>query len=100
MKKCRCKKCVEFRKNHSYEYLEIYGLYHTIAQFLLSRLKGFKKYTFSNPCNLTMKQWHKILDKMIFAFNAIAKDNRNKKNWDRVKEGLDLFNKYYFDLWI
>lgn len=55
-----------------------------------------------------MDEWYGILDKMIDAFTYIAdggifeidfiigNDEMNKK----IDEGLDLFRKYYFNLWI
>ena len=101
-KKCKCKKCVKFRKKHPFEYLDIYGLYFTFAKFLAPRLKAFKKYTFSFPANIESKEWDITLDKMIFAFEIFAKDDIiiEDKQCEKIKEGIDLFAKYFRDLWI
>jgi len=99
--KCRCKKCVAFRKKYAFEFLDIYGLYHTISEFMVPRLKAFKEHTFSMPCDLkSIQQWHKILDKMILAFDIYAKDNRKKEDIPKVEEGMKLFVEYFGDLWI
>ncbi len=99
-KKCRCKKCVKFRKKYPFEYLDIYGFYLNIAEFLAPRLKAFKKHNFSHPIGLTPKKWDKVLDKIIKAFELIAKDEREKEKYKEVEEGIKLFTEYYFDLWI
>ena len=99
-KKCRCKTCVAFRKEHDFEFLDIYGLYYTIAKFLVPRLTAFKKATYSFPVDLTFKQWKGILNKMIFAFDKIAKENRDDKYSEKIAEGLELYSKYFYDLLI
>jgi len=100
-KKCRCKKCIKFRKNNSFEFLDIYGLSYTIAEFLIPRLKAFKKHTFSYPANLkSMKEWHNIINKIIKAFEIYAKDGIIINDQDKIEEGLKLFQEYFRDLWI
>lgn len=101
MKKCRCKKCISFRKKYSFEYLDIYGFYYHLAFYIYPRLEAFKDNTFSYPCGISSKKWNNILNKMIFAFKTIAKDD-NIKNIDykKIEEGLKLFSKYFRDLWI
>ena len=37
------------------------------SQFLVPRLKAFKKETYAYPTDLTMEQWQEILDDMIFS---------------------------------
>jgi len=99
-KKCKCKKCVKFRKEYSFDFLDIYGLYYSIAEYLAPRLKAFKKYTFSHPCNISMKEWKTILNKMIIAFQIIAKEGFTEKDTKKIEEGFKLFIEYYHDLWI
>ena len=91
-KKCKCKTCVKFRKKHSFEFLDIYGLYYTIAEFLVPRLKAFKKHTFSFPANLKSKEWDKILDKMIKAFTLI---NNDESKTTEDYESLSTMNVEY-----
>ncbi len=88
-------------------YKDTWSLDITIAEFILPRLKLFKKVVDCHPHDLnSMKEWHDILDKMIEAFYLII--NRFSELLDvqeiRVREekisyGLDLFRKYYNHLW-
>jgi hypothetical protein len=99
-KKCRCKKCISFRKEHDIEWLDIYGLYYHLSKHIYPRLKLFRDNTFSYPMGLTLKKWKIILNKMIFAFKAIAKDDRKEEEYKKIEEGLKLFAKYFTDLWV
>ncbi len=49
---------------------------------------------------LTLKKWKVILNKILFAFKTIAKDERDPKDYKKIKEGLDLFSEYFYDLWM
>lgn len=99
-KKCRCKKCIAFRKNNDFEYLDVFGLYHHLAEDIYPKLEAFRNDTYSYPHELTLRKWKVILNKMIFAFKTISKGERKSKNYKRIKEGLDLFSEYFCDLWI
>jgi hypothetical protein len=49
-------------------------------------------------------EWCKIINKMIKAFELISKDQwedikYENNNHPEVKEGLDLFREYFFNLW-
>ena len=102
MKNCNCEKCKSFRKTHDFEFLDIYGLSTTIAEFLVPRLKAFGEETFSHPTGMTLKEWKSIVNEMTIAFEILAKDDIileediNKK----IEKGLSLFAKYFHDLWI
>lgn len=88
---------------------ETWSLDVTISQFILPRLKRFKEIEFSHPSDIKNQEWNKALDDMIFAFEFNVNEfnvNKFDKNYDiiqkempRVKRGLKLFAKYYFDLW-
>lgn len=75
----------------------------TIAKFVLPRLKVFKKVTDCYPCEFnSLKEWHDVLDKMIESFYLITNCSSYKtfiENEEDIKQGLDLFIKYYHDLW-
>jgi len=79
-----------------------------MAKFILPRLKLFKELNCGNPCDFTEESWDEVLDKMIFAMQAIADGSWSYENedieearayWNRVQEGLELFGKYFRDLW-
>ena len=87
---------------------ETWNLDISIAKFLVPRLKAFKNMTNGYPMNLSeeygknaFNEWIKILDQMIYAFKLIENDkmiyseDQNKK----IEKGLDLFRKYFRDLW-
>lgn len=48
-------------------------------------------------------KWDTIMDKMIYSFGVIMNDDffdiEDQDEWNRVQEGLDLFAKYYTNLW-
>lgn len=101
---------------------ELWDLDYTFADFILPRLKAFKKNTISVPAQLSETEWNDILDKMILAFDYILDDewwidsqqydylNNNfllevylkeeKRRNAVIEEGLELFAHYFRDLWI
>jgi len=101
-KKCRCKKCVAFRKEYDFEYLDIFGLYHTISEFLVPRLEAFKNNSYSYPIGLTPKKWKIVLNKIIFSFKAINRDDISYeiKHKEKISEGINLFAEHFLNLWI
>ena len=54
---------------------ELWDLDYTFADFILPRLKAFKKNTISVPASLTEDEWDDILDKMIIAFEYIITED-------------------------
>lgn len=103
---------------------ETWDLKTNIAVFLVPRLKFFKEKQMNvggyPGCFDSVEEWHKVLDKMIFAFEARLKDEfdvpekyfekyskydeeRNLKAqddyWNDVAEGTRLFAEYYGCLW-
>lgn len=75
----------------------------TIAEFILPRLELFKKVSDCYPSELnSIEEWYDILDKMIESFRimtTISSYKFDKKHKESVEQGLDLFRKYYHDLW-
>ena len=75
----------------------------TIAEFILPRLELFKKVVDCYPCELnSIEEWYDILDKMVESFRIITTSSSYKidtKHEKCVEQGLDLFRKYYHDLW-
>jgi hypothetical protein len=106
------------------KYLKQHGLYvHpketwsldiTLAQYIIPRLKLYKKLNDVIPGRLeSHDEWDKILDKMIYAFECMSDEscnygvNTDLPNWieeydkrqKKVKEGLQLFADYFQALW-
>lgn len=115
-----------FRIRNGWDSSDTWSLDYTVAKFIIPRLKYFKKvnngipnkiykkYKDSNKkCSenteVAYKEWNKIIDKMILAFQRIIDEDedfhdwKDKKYWNKQekikKEGLDLFRKYFNDLW-
>ena len=86
-----------------YSKQECWDLYVFMAKDIMMALKSFKKYNVNSyPADLDyIEEWHNIIDKMIYSFEIIANDNivaqTNQK--EEIQEGLDLFAKYFMDLW-
>ena len=86
-------------KQNGFDKSECWNLDITIAKFILPRLKYFKENTISYPqVDIGLDGWHEILDKMIYSFDEILKDDSTDQ--DKIQEGLELFAKYYVNLWI
>lgn len=93
---------------------ETWNLDITFAKYIIPRLKKFKKLNNGYPGREEMdtpEKWDEALDKMIQAFEYVVnefdwwKDNP-KYNFDEgkrrqtvINEGLQLFAKYYMNLW-
>jgi hypothetical protein len=89
---------------------DCWNLNSTIINFILPRLQKFKiinTNSYPSKCG-SLKKWHEIVNKIIWSFQ-FAKDKndynysleyrRDKTNWNKYYEGMDLFKEYLFDLW-
>lgn len=52
----------------------------------------------------SQESWHKVIDKMIYSFQYVLEQNRGvygnlKAKEDKYQEGMQLFAKYFMDLW-
>ena len=54
---------------------ETWGLNNVIAEFVLPRLKRFRELNNGYPNGFTAKTWYQTLDKMIFAFDSILRED-------------------------
>lgn len=97
-------------------YSDLWSLDITIANFVLPRLKKFKKENIGYPGIEEMdtpEKWDEALDKMILAFEYVVHNygwyvvNPKKYEQDELKrrcavidEGLQLFAKWFQYLWI
>ena len=82
---------------------ETWNLNRSIAKNILPRLKAFRRVTMSYPPDTTEGRWDLILAEMIEGFEIVADEERfhsmNEKDLEKVKHSLDLFRKWYLDLW-
>ena len=106
----RYKKYTKQLKDNGFCDVETWNLDGVISEFILPRLKRFKEVNICFPMDLTPDKWNKILDEMIFAFewNLVDElsdeyEKLSKKeltaNWERCKEGRQLFAQYFKELW-
>lgn len=77
-----------------------------ISKFILPRLKRFKELNNGFPVGLTTEQWDEYLDKMILAFEINMRYHKydvsqepSKEDWKKFDEGIELFGRYFKDLW-
>lgn len=99
------------RAFRGYDDTAYWGLYHYIAKIAMPVLK---EYRFNGhgvpgmvcekdePMEKSIERWNGILDKMIYAFDVIIKDENfiePVEVQERVDEGLKLFAKYFQTLW-
>ena len=84
---------------------ETWSLDYTIARFIYPRLKRFREVTISTPANLSEQEWYDILDTMLDGFRlAVKRDDtktleEEKEQTESIQKALDLFAKYFFNLW-
>lgn len=88
----------EQRSKYGFDEREFWSLKTTFAAFVYPRLKMFSEGFHSFPLGLSPEKWKEILDKMLYSFGAILKDE-STEDYSKVEEGLDLFRQYFFDLW-
>jgi len=93
------------RMERGFDDSELWSLDMTIAQFILPRLKRFKEVSEMRQCHpgsMSYEEWQDIMDKMIAAFERLAKGvffyNEDDEDMD-VNTGLKLFAEHYLGLW-
>jgi len=82
---------------------ELWNLDSTICKWLLPRLKAFKEKTNGYPTT-SPEEWDTILEKIILALelhNSDLPDNPEQARieGEQIKEGFELFGKYFRNLW-
>lgn len=85
---------------------ELWGLDITLAKYILPRLIKFKEINImGRPTDFdSQESWHKVIDKMIYSFQYVLEQNSGaysslKAKEDKYQEGMQLFAKYFMDLW-
>ena len=97
------------KKFRGYADIEVWGLDIAIAKFALPRLRALRNLPpMGHPISVTYEEWLETLDKIIYAMDFIVRDDSGKmedeeyldeENHHRVQEGLELFGKFYQQLW-
>lgn len=72
--------------------------YTHLAVHIANELRAFKKYNVNSyPHGFNnIEEWHEVVDKMIYSFEQIEKGSSDRV---KIEEGLQLFAKYFEDLW-
>lgn len=96
---------------HSYPEVEMWNLDNTIAAFIAPRLGEFLKFyaPLATPGSIVEKygdekanlEWRRILRKMKYSFECLSSNiiYREEDDQEKIQEGLELFVKYFRDLW-
>ena len=81
----------------------VWGTYHTIAQRIVPILKAFRSLDKHGcpPDFDSVESWDMAIDKMICAFELVEHTTLPDTEQDSkaFHEGLELFCRYYLDLW-
>lgn len=74
----------------------------SLSEWILPRLKYFKKVNIGYPEELGFEKFNEILDKMILSFELIQSKDLylDAEKEKQIEEGLFLFAKYFRSLWI
>lgn len=92
----------EQRLDYGFDDTELWNLDNTLAKFIYPRLVRFRYITGNRPSSLSEEEWDTILSKMIYSFGTLQGERVyfNEEEKEKINEGLELFSKYYFDLWM
>ncbi len=87
---------------HDYPIEEVWNTDNVLAQFIAPRLQAFKeldKHGYPPECK-DMREWNSTIQKMIDAFELMKYVHTpNHDESKTIEQGLDLFCKYYRNLW-
>ena len=91
----------KYKKRHGFSPDETWNLDTVLAEFIIPRLKAFRKMTIGYPAGLTPRKWSIILGKMQRAFEMYLDCDvgTDEETMRKINEGLDLFRKYFMSLW-
>ena len=106
------------QKTPQFTDVQIWNLDRTLARYIASGLRQFLAQNLhGTPCDFSnsshrldgenseeMHEWRRLLEKMRWSFEEVAGDFEEKSLGDteyraKVQEGIDLFAKYFLDLW-
>ena len=104
----RYQQFIDQKKEYGFTDEETWSLYDNIVLFVTPRLKRFIEIiedTGSYPASLTSSQeWLEILNKILFSFEKLFEISKNDvkvtdEDHEKIQEGLNLFGKWFLDLW-
>lgn len=89
---------------------DVWNLDWTLSLIIYPSLVKFKEKLTGHPSHITDAEWQEFLDKMIWSFGQIASwlpeepdYLHSKEEYDayhaKIQEGVDLFGKYFRNLW-
>ena len=91
-----------FSYRNDYPIEEIWNTDNALAQLIVPRLQAFKaldKHGYPPGC-MDMREWNNIIQKMIDAFELMKYVHTPNPDENKtIEQGLDLFRKYYRNLW-
>ena len=91
------------RLKRGFDDSEVWNLDATIARFIYPRLLVFIDDVIKNQCHpvdLTFDEWVDILKEMTEGFKLMSQDNeKSDDEYKIIEKALDLFRKYYHNLW-
>lgn len=82
---------------------ETWNIDDTVAIFTLPRLRRFARLRCGCPTEISDAQWTKIIDQIIWSMEYIANGNHyvvaDEEDREKLQNGLDLFGKWFLNLW-
>lgn len=82
---------------------ETWSLRDSIADFIVPRLEVFINLTAGYPIEFnSLDEWKIVLNKILWSFKSTKSMDTGEDElypWDKFEEGMNLFNKYYINLW-
>lgn len=101
-KRIRKKKGLPYKK---IPFRDLINLDFTLAQFIIPRLERFKEEAVGWPAISfeTFEDWMVAIDKMIWSFKYAINDDSflyDEEKEKRYEEGMELFSRYFRNLWV
>jgi hypothetical protein len=103
---------IKQKATRGYSDIEVWNLNTYVAKYTLPRSKEYRRDLSGYPASQndpdadTFEAWQKTVDKMIFALDAVAHEFDSDAGHDKlhdnqaeVREGLELFGKWFQNLW-
>lgn len=86
-------------EDHWSVYTDISMITSALLKNFLQKTRGYPSEFHDKDEETAFQKWKETLQTMIDAFDLIEKYQENIVGYSQVHEGLELFNKYFFNLW-